>query len=275
MAQNPFDHVMDTNFLAFFETQNLVVHLPRFYIPGYGYFQITRFMVFEVVAAALLLAIYVPLARRARDGSAPRGYFWNTFEVLLTFIRDRVAKPNIGEHDADRFVPYLWTVFLFILFLNVLGLIPFFGSPTASIAVTGVLALCAFLVIHVSGVLKLGVGAYLKSFVPHLDMPFGMGYVMLPGLVFLEVFGALIKAFVLAVRLFANLFAGHSVAAFILFFIVMAENANPFLFGAITVGSVLGVAALSLLELFVAFLQAFIFTFLTSLFIGSALHPHH
>jgi F-type H+-transporting ATPase subunit a len=232
-------------------------------------------MVFEVLAAALILAIYVPLARRARDGSAPRGYFWNTFESLLTFIRDKVAKPNIGEHDADKYVPYLWTIFLFILFLNLIGMIPFFGSPTASIAVTGILAVSAFAVIHGAAVLKLGPGAYVKSFVPHLELPFGMGYMIIPLLVVLEVSGAFIKAFVLAVRLFANLFAGHAVAAFILFFIVMAEHTNPILFGAITVTSVLTVAALSLLELFVAFLQAFIFTFLTSLFIGSALHPHH
>jgi F-type H+-transporting ATPase subunit a len=275
MAQNPFDHVMDTSYIAFFESLDLVVHLPGFTIPGYGYFQITRFMVFEALAAVLILAIYVPLGRRVQDGSAPRGYFWNTFEVLLTFIRDKVAKPNIGEHDADRFVPFLWTTFLFILALNLLGMLPFFGSPTASIAVTGALALCAFVVIHGSAMIHLGVGTYLKSYVPHLEMPFGMGYLITPLLVFLEVVGAFIKGFVLAVRLFANLFAGHSVTAFILFFIVMAENANPFLFGTVTVASVLGVAALSLLELFVAFLQAFIFTFLTALFIGSALHPHH
>jgi F-type H+-transporting ATPase subunit a len=275
MAHDPFDHVMDGKTIPFFESQGWVLDLPHLDIPGYGRFQITRFMVVEVMIALLILAIYVPLARRAQNGAAPRGYFWNTFEVLLTFIRDKVAKPNIGAHDADRFVPFLWTIFLFILFLNIIGLFPFFGSPTASIAVTGVLAVITFFVIHGSAVAKLGFGNYVKSYIPHVSMPFGLGYVIIPLLFVLEVMGAFIKAFVLAVRLFANLFAGHSVAAFILFFIILAENANMFLFGTITVSSVLAVAALSLLELFVAFLQAYIFTFLTSLFIGSALHPHH
>jgi len=233
------------------------------------------------LAAGLILAIFVPLANRAASGEPVRGWFWNAVESLLTFVRDRVARPNIGEHDADRFVPFLWTVFLFVLFCNLLGMFPFLGSPTASFAVTAALAGFAFLAIHGSAIAKMGFGHYLKTHVPHIDAPYGMGPLIAAGIFGIEIFGHFIKAFVLAVRLFANLFAGHMVLAFILYFIVMAKNllANgglqSMLFGVITVGSVAMVVALSLLELFVAFLQAYIFTYLTALFLGSALHPHH
>jgi F-type H+-transporting ATPase subunit a len=268
MAVDPFEHVMDSSEWHFLESLKWTIHLPVI-----GRFTITKFMILELLAAGLIIAIYVPVARRAQNGETPRGGFWNTFESILTFLRDKVARPCIGEHEADRYVPFIWTTFLFILICNLLGLIPWLGSPTASITVTGALALCAFLVIHGGAVFEMGVGHYLKSYVPHIDVPFGMGYVIIPMIVIIEAVGNLIKAFVLAVRLFANMFAGHTVLAVILGFIVMARYAT--LFWPITFASVLGVTALSLLELFVAFLQAFIFTFLTALFIGMALHPQH
>jgi F-type H+-transporting ATPase subunit a len=266
MATNPFDHVMDTQHWHFFENLGLEFHLPG---------GITKFMVLELIAAILILVIYIPLARKARTGQPPKGRIWNTFESILTFIREQVAKPCIGEHDADRYVPFLWTMFLFVLFCNLLGMFPYMGSPTASITVTGTLALCSFLVIHGGAVAKLGVGHYLKSYVPHIEVPFGLGYFLVPMIVGIEVMGHFIKGFVLAVRLFANMFAGHTVLAVILLFIVMAKDAGWYLFLPITISSVVGVTLLSLLELFVAFLQAYVFVFLTSLFLGSTLHPHH
>jgi F-type H+-transporting ATPase subunit a len=153
-------------------------------------------------------------------------------------------------------------MFLFVLFNNLLGMVPFLGSATASISVTGALALCSFLVIHGAAIAKMGPVHYLKSYAPHMDVPFGMGYLLIPMIVAIEIIGHFIKAFVLAVRLFANMFAGHTVLATILLFIVMARFTQWYLFWPITIGSVLGVTALSLLELFVAFLQAYIFTFL-------------
>jgi F-type H+-transporting ATPase subunit a len=270
MAINPFEHVMDNSVMPVFETMHWEIHLPRIF----G-FQITRFMVVEVLAALLIAAIYIPIARRARSGEPPTGAFWNTFEVLLTFLRERVAKATIGDHDADRFVPFLWTVFLFVLFCNLLGMVPFLAAPTASLSVTATLALCSFFVIHLSAVAKMGPLHYMQSYVPHIDAPYGMAYAITPMIVVIEVIGQFIKTFVLAVRLFANMFAGHTVSAVILLFIVMAKDQAFYLFWPITISSVLGVAALSLLELFVAFLQAYIFTFLTALFIGAALHPQH
>jgi F-type H+-transporting ATPase subunit a len=270
MAASPFDHVMDQPRWGFLETLGWEFRLIRI-----GPFQITKFMVLELIAAGLIVAIFVPLARRAQKGDPPKGLFWNAFESLLTFIRDRVAKPSIGEHDADRFVPFLWTIFLFVLFCNLLGMFPYLASPTASLSVTAALAVCSFFAIHGSAVAKLGVGPYLKSHVPHAHVPYGMGYILIPMIVAIELMGHFIKAFVLAVRLFANMLGGHAVLAVILLFIVMARDAAVYLFWPITLASVVGVTALSLLELFVAFLQAFIFTFLTAIFLGSALHPHH
>ncbi|MBM4068395.1 MAG: F0F1 ATP synthase subunit A [Planctomycetes bacterium] len=264
-ALNPFDHVLDSFEWHLFHNLHMHVHLP---------FGLTKYKILMLLAAGLILAIFIPLARRASSGEPPSGVFWNAFEGILSFIRDKVAKPYIG-HDADRYVPFLWTLFLFILFCNLLGMIPFMGSPTASISVTGALALIAFFAIHGSAVAEMGPAHYLKSYVPHIDVPFGMGYILIPMIVVIEVIGNFIKAFVLAVRLFANMFAGHTVLAVILLFIVMVKDQSWFLFWPITVASVVGVTALSLLELFVAFLQAFIFAFLTALFLGSALHPQH
>src|SRR5262249_52279367 len=150
------------------------------------YWHITKYVALMLLAALLILGVYIPIARRVQTGEPPRGVFWNLFESVLTFIRDKVAKPSIGEHDADRFVPFLWTIFLFVLVCNLLGMFPFSGSPTASITVTLVLAGLSFLVIHGGAVAKLGVGGYLKSFVPHFDVPFGMGYFLVPMMVLIE-----------------------------------------------------------------------------------------
>jgi F-type H+-transporting ATPase subunit a len=269
MAANPITHVLDSFEIEFFPTRGAAWHLPT--VLG---LPLTKFMILELIAAALILCIYFPIARRARTGEAPRGLLWNAFESLLTFIRDNVAKPNIG-HDADRYVPFLWTLFLFVLFCNLLGMFPFLGSPTASIVVTLAMAVLAFVFIHGNGIAANGVGGWLKSFVPHIEAPFGMAYVLVPLMFFLEVFGALIKGFILAVRLFANMLAGHTVLASILGFIAMAEATAAYVFWPVTALSVIGVVLLSLLELFVAFLQAFIFVFLTALFLGSTVHPHH
>src|SRR5713101_699523 len=98
MAADPFEHVMDTKEWHFFESLNVHFHLPKIPLPLYGDFQITKFMILEVVAAILIVVIYVPLARRAATGELPKGFVWNTFESILTFIRNQIAIPNIGSH---------------------------------------------------------------------------------------------------------------------------------------------------------------------------------
>jgi F-type H+-transporting ATPase subunit a len=318
-APTPFEHVMDSKTWEFFNAafgRPIEWHLPGFDINIGSFhhrFQLTKFMILEVGAAALILLIYIPLSRRSQNGELPKGGWWNAFESLLTFIRNEVAKPNLGEHDADRYVPYLWTLFLFLLFCNLLGLFPFLGSPTASIWVTGALACLSFLMLHGAAIIKMGPIHYLKSLWPHFEIVpspwgshggngahgseapqaqtaaqpgvgqilawlvgFGFGIGLSVMIFVIEFMGTFIKSGVLAVRLFANMFAGHTVLAVILLFIYSAANSgNGWLLGGVSIASVLGVVALSLLELFVAFLQAYIFVFLTALFMGMSLHPEH
>ena len=281
--RNPLDHVVDSDEIELFESFGPhAIHIPAlFHYKMFGQdLQFpTKFMLLEVVAAVLVALFYIPLARQMESGRLPSGWRENAREVLLTFIRNDVAKPAIG-HDADKFVPFLWTMFLFILFNNLLGLVPFFGSVTGNIYVTAGLALCVFAAIHGSASAKMGFGHYIGSMWPRFEVPYGMGLIIKPLVFLIEWMGVLVRNGVLAVRLFANMFAGHVVLATILIFIFVAgrenETAGQYGLWSMIAGlSVLAQVALSLLELFVAFLQAYIFTFLASLFIGFAIHPAH
>jgi F-type H+-transporting ATPase subunit a len=146
------------------------------------------------------------------------------------------------------------------------------GSPTGALGCTAALAVLAFAVVIGSGVKKMGVLGYLKAQAPHIDLPLPMAIMMIPGIWLIEVFSLLIKHMVLAVRLFANMFAGHLVlAAFVAF---IAVSWGSWLKFGIVPTVICSSVMISLLELAVAFIQAYVFTFLTALFIGSALHPH-
>ena len=194
---------------------------------------------------------------------------------MLVFIRDEVARPSIGKHDADRFLPFLWNLFFFILFCNLLGILPWAGSPTGALTVTAALAGITLCAVVGTGIQKFGVGGFFKGLVPHMELPKAIAFPLIAMIFVIELAGLLIRHVVLAVRLLANMFAGHLVLAVILGFIAVWAK-NPFFLAwlGITTASVLGAAALTLLELFVAFLQAYIFTFLSALFIGMAVHPH-
>jgi F-type H+-transporting ATPase subunit a len=284
MAHSAAEHVGDSTKIHladwFFGGYGLDIPLPGFNLFGH-HFQVTKFMVLELIAAILAVIIFVPLCRKAAKGELPKGPFWNAFESLLTFIRNEVARPNLGEHDADHYVPFLWTLFIYILFMNLLGMIPFLGSPTASIWVTAGLAVCSFIMFHAAPIAAHGFVPYLKSTWPHIELGHHMvaqvfGFIISFAIWLIEMFGTVIKSFVLAVRLFANMFAGHMVLASIMLFIVIVGHEGlGWMWGAVTFASVAGIVALSLLELFVAFLQAYVFVFLTSLFMGMALHPQH
>jgi len=235
---------------------------------------ITKFMILEAVAAVLIAIFFIGLAihLRKHKGDRPRGMLWNTLESILLFIRDDVARPAIG-HGADKFLPFLWTMFFFVLACNLMGMLPWLGSPTGALATTGALALMVFLKVILSGSIEMGPIGFWKNQVPHMDLPLAL-FPLKIGIFFIEVLGLFIKHFVLAVRLLANMMAGHLVLAVIVAFIAAAWQLPTALSSTVTVASVLGATALSLLELFVAFLQAYIFTFLSALFIGSAVHAH-
>ena len=191
-----------------------------FDVAGYHYeFQLTKFMVLELVAAAMMLVLFLTLAWRIRGGRLPRGRLWNLFEVMLLFIRDKVARPAIGRKDADRFLPFFWTVFFFILFCNLLGLVPWAGSPTGSFSVTTALAVMALLTVVGAGMKRYGVVGFWTGLVPHMELPLVMAIFLKPMIFVIEVVGLFIKHFVLSVRLLANMFAGHLVLAVILGFI--------------------------------------------------------
>lgn len=265
---NPLTHVLDSHELE----------IPWFTPPNFEWKielgpYLTRFMVMEVVAAALVILIMVPVVRRIAGSQVSKGRLANAVEAMLLFIRDEVARPAIGGHGADKYLPFLWTIFLFILFMNLLGMIPGGASATGNINVTAALALLTLGTVIRTGVEAQGFKGYWFGLVPHLDVP-GVMKPLLWGLMFfIEIAGLFIRHIVLAVRLFANMFAGHTVLAVILGFILMAYN-SWWTLGVIAPASLFGVICLSLLELFVAFLQAYVFTFLSALFIGSALHSH-
>lgn len=237
-------------------------------------FMLTKFMVLEIVVAVLIALFFILLAWRIRGGERPKGRLWNMLEAMLLFIRDQVARPCIGEHEADKFMPFLWTLFFFVLGCNLMGMLPWMGSPTGALATTAALALITFGTVVFAGVAKLGPVGFLKAQVPHMDLPKPIAIFLIPMIFAIEIMGLLIKHGVLAIRLLANMMAGHVVLAVIIAFIGASAGAGMAIFGSVSIASVLGATAISLLELFVAFLQAYIFVFLSSLFIGMAVHPH-
>jgi len=243
---------------------------------------LSNHIVMQMLAAALLLGVLIPALRVAgvgreskTDWLVPRG-LRNFFEAICEFFRQHLARPQLGEH-TDRLMPFIWTVFFYILTCNLLGLLPleaitkpilgkyaFGGTPTGNIWTNGTLALMALAAILFNGFRVQGI-AYLKHFCP--------GPVwMAPLLVVVEVIGLLAKIFALAVRLFANMLAGHILLAVLISFVGMAYAGLGTLGGIfIAIPVVLGSVAINLLEVFVAFIQAFIFTFLTVVFIGQAI----
>jgi F-type H+-transporting ATPase subunit a len=270
-SPNPLEHVVDqpTIEIPWVTPPKFEWTIP---LPNIAGFQITRFMVMELIVAALLVGILVPVVRHIARTPYTRGPFMNMFEVVLLFIRDQVVRPAIGGHGADRFLPFLWTVFFFVLFSNLLGLIPGCASVTGNVNVTAVLAVSTLVIVIGSGMRQLGVKGYWLALVPHLDVPGWLKPPLWVLLFLIEVAGLLIRHIVLSVRLFANMFAGHVVLSSILGFILMAWSSLAFwLVMPLSIG---GLIALNLLEVLVGFIQAYVFTFLAALFIGAAVHPH-
>lgn len=282
-GHSPLDHVVDHNTLEL--PWGRVIHLPAIELPLVGHFSLTRYMLMEVVAASLVIIVSVLYARHIRRNYVTKGILANMMESLVYFVRDKIAIPAIGDHDAYKHLPFLLTVFFFVLFSNLLGMVPGGASATGSIVVTGTLAFIIFLTVYSAGASHFGYIGFFKNLVPHLEVPgeislerFGMkGSINIPGILMwwlmfvIELVGLLIKHFVLAVRLFINMTAGHLVLAVILGFILEASGN---LFYVVTPASIFGAVFISCLELLVALLQAYIFTFLSALFIGSVSHAH-
>ena len=236
---------------------------------------ISKFMVIELVVAILLVAVFSGwLAPKIATGARPTGRLWNLLESILLFLRDQVARPAIG-HGADKFVPLIWTIFLFVLGCNLFGMLPWAGAPTGAFAVTLSLALVTLLTGWLFGILKFGPsGAVFGQLVPHFDLPIYMAIVLVPMIYIIEVAGTLIKHGVLGVRLLANMVAGHVVLLGIMGLAFSLEGALSPSWKVTAAIAVICSTLFSCLELFVAFLQAYIFAFLSALFIGAATHKH-
>jgi F-type H+-transporting ATPase subunit a len=177
-------------------------------------------------------------------------------------------------HDGDRFVPLLLTLFFFVLGCNLLGMVPWAGSPTASFSVTLALAGVTMLTVIVAGMLKFGFFGFFANQVPSMDLPLPLAILLKPMIFAIEMLGLCIKHLILAVRLLANMVAGHLVLLGIMGLISAAATYSMGLWATVTGISVVSCTLFSILELFVAFLQAYIFTFLSALFIGASVHQH-
>jgi len=224
----------------------------------------TKHVVMLLVAATICLVVMLLAARAHRQsavaGRAPKG-LGNGIEAAILYMRNEIIMPNVGPH-GDAYVPFILTLFFFILFANLLGLVPYGSTATGNISVTATLAILSFIMIEIAGIRALGKN-YIKTIVywPS-DQPFIMKALLTPLLTPLELASKFTKPFALAIRLFANMTAGHIV--------VLALIGLIFTFGSwfIAPAPFLGALGIMLLEIFIAFLQAFVFALLTSVFIG-------
>ena len=250
-----------------------------------GQFTVLSDQIVIMILGTLLLITAFPFFARKRRGTegidamVPSG-FGALVEMVCEYWRKEVAEPHLGKH-ADKFIKFIWSVFFWVLTMNVLGLIPFGtifpvlfegvhigGTPTSNIWVTGTLAVITMVLMVFNG-LRYGGKAYLAHFIPG---PIWMAPLMLP----VEIAGLIAKVAALAIRLFANMIAGHVLLAVLLSMILMAGQALGTAAGlGLSLPLVAAIVAINLLELFVASLQAFIFTYLTVLFIGMSVNVHH
>jgi F-type H+-transporting ATPase subunit a len=258
----------------------LVVHLPQFepiYLGPIAIdFSITKHVLFMAAAAVLVAVVLILAARGARRehgagaGRGPKGAA-NVVEAFILFLRDEVALKNIG-HGGERYVPYIVTVFFFILFCNLLGLLPWGASPTGNLAMTAVLAAFTFVTVEVAGMRALGAKGYAKTifYAPEgmsVAMKIPMYLIMTP----VEFLSKITKPFALAIRLYANMTAGHAVVLALTGLAVAASLASVIF---IAPAPVIMAVAIMLLEIFIALLQAYIFAMLSAVFIGLIRHAH-
>jgi F-type H+-transporting ATPase subunit a len=275
MAANPLEHVVQHPILQTRANWGLLTPEGKISV-------LTDQTAMMIVAGLLLILFVPPLVRRRRgagevDRLVPTGPA-NFFEAVCEYLRKEVAQPNLHEH-TDRFIKYIWSAFFFVLTCNLLGLLPVAaistlfgvhlgGTPTGNVWVTAALAICTLVLMVFNG-LRLGGKQYIAHFCPG---PLWLAPVLVP----VELVGLVAKIFALTVRLFANMLAGHILLAVLLGFILSAGVSMGYGGGfGIAIPAVLGSVAITLLEIFVAFLQAYIFTFLTTLFIGQSVVFHH
>ncbi|MEO7083768.1 MAG: F0F1 ATP synthase subunit A [Gemmatimonadaceae bacterium] len=232
---------------------------------------LTKHIFFMMFAAVLLVAMLTMTARAHTKSTAaigrPKG-FATSLEVVILYLRNEIYMPVLGGHGGSAYVPFCLTLFFFILFCNLLGLVPYGSTATGNVAVTATLAIITFVMIEIAGMRALGMG-YIGTIVywPH-DMSFpmkaGLTLIMTP----IELVGKFTKPFALTIRLFANMLAGHV--------IILALIGLIFMFGFYLAPVAIAMALfIMLIEILVAFIQAFIFSLLAAVFIGQIRAAHH
>lgn len=231
-------------------------------------FSVTKNVLAMLIATIVLLIIVLSMAKHytSNQGKAPKG-FYNLVEPLILFLRDDIAKPSIG-HKADKFMPLLLSIFFFIFINNIFGLIPIFpggANVTGNIAITLVLALVVFVTVTING------NKYYWKHIFMPDVPGFMYIIIIP----IEILGVILKPFVLMLRLFANITAGHIIILGFFSLIFIFGAMSPGLGYAVSPLSVAFTVFMSMLEMLVAFLQAFVFTLLSAIYIGMAVEEHH
>lgn len=212
--------------------------------------------------ASIFLILSFGISFRKRS-LVPTG-FGALLEMMILFIRDEIAITNLGEEDGRKFTPLIGTFFFFVLTCNLMGLIPLFNTPTSNINITAALALTTLGTGQVYGIIRHGIFKHLKNLIPS-----GVPLALLPLMFVIEIMGLLAKHFALLMRLFANMIAGHIVIFAFLALIIIFKSvlAAPF-----SIGFAIFV---NFLEILVAFIQAYVFTMLSTLFIGMSIHPDH
>lgn len=226
--------------------------------------RITKWVLMLWLAMALSLIVFIPLAMKIKKSQMGSRSRWvNFWEALIGFVHDEIVEPNFDHHYAKKAMPYFCVLFFFILFANFIGLIPGLATATGNLAVTGGLAIMTFLGMIIIGTIKQGPLWIVKGIVPH-----GIPVFLFPLLWVIELVGMVIKPVVLTVRLFANMTAGHIVIIIFIYLTIMFHNY------VVGVGSVAGSLMIYMLELLVSFIQAYIFTSLSAMYIGSSMHAH-
>lgn len=229
----------------------------------------TRHLVFLTLFCIIICVIFISLANKYKKGigrtSAPKGLMQNMFETLIQFVRDDIVKPNLGKH-TDKYLPYLLSCFFIILFSALLGLVPFSATPTANFTVTAVMAIFTFILTQVAGT---------KDYWMHVFNP-PVPLLMKPLMIPIEFIGLITKPFSLAMRLFANMSAGHLVILTFISLIFIFNQKFGIAGGIGVIPISMGMALfVNMLEILVAFIQAYIFTMLSALYIGMAKEEHH
>ncbi len=234
-----------------------VIHLPTIY--GVDFSITNHVIMMWIISAVLVLSFGIAFRK---PSLVPRGLA-NALESLVLYIRDDVILPTLG-HNARAYAPYLLTAFFFIMLCNLAGLVPYGATATGNIAVTGTMAIMTFIVVQVAGVRKHGVLGYLKMFSPP-GVPFLLQFIMVP----VEVISMITKHFALAIRLFANMIAGHITILALMSIIFIFKNwlIAPFPLAIILFSS--------LLEILIALIQAYVFTILSAVFISASLASEH